>query len=149
MLMAVDILIYKPNLVPVGKDQKQHVEMTRDIAEKFNHTFGETFPLPEPDIDESVQTVIGTDGEKMSKSYGNTISLFATDTEIKNQIMGIVTDSTPLEAPKNPDKCNVFQLYSHLANPQEIATLRDKYITGGFGFGDAKKLLLQKQKQLL
>ncbi|EKD93274.1 MAG: hypothetical protein ACD_28C00189G0005 [uncultured bacterium] len=144
MLMAVDILIYKPNLVPVGKDQKQHVEMTRDIAEKFNHTFGETFPLPEPDIDESVQTVIGTDGEKMSKSYGNTISLFATDTEIKNQIMGIVTDSTPLEAPKNPDKCNVFQLYSHLANPQEIATLRDKYITGGFGFGDAKKLLLQK-----
>lgn len=149
ILMAADILIYKPALVPVGKDQKQHVEVARDIAERFNHLYGETFPLPEPDIDEQVQTVIGTDGEKMSKSYGNTIPLFSTDAELKKTIMGIVTDSTPVEAPKNPDTCNVFKIHSYIATPDEIENLRDKYTAGGFGYGDAKKQLLQKLTETL
>ncbi len=144
VLMAADILIYKPDLVPVGKDQKQHVEVARDIAEKFDHLFGETFPPPEPNINEEVQTVIGTDGEKMSKSYGNTIALFGDDAQLKKEVMGIVTDSTPVEDPKDPDKCNVFRLYSYFADEKEIANLRDKYKAGGFGYGDAKKLLLEK-----
>lgn len=149
ILMAADILIYKPALVPVGKDQKQHVEMARDIAERFNHLFGETFPMPEPDIEETVETVIGTDGEKMSKSYGNTIPLFGTDAELKKTVMGIVTDSTPVEAPKDPQKCNVFKLYSYLATSDEIENLKDKYMAGGFGYGEAKKLLLLKLHEVL
>jgi tryptophanyl-tRNA synthetase len=149
ILMAADILIYKPALVPVGKDQKQHVEVARDIAERFNHLFGETFPLPEPDIEETVETVIGTDGEKMSKSYGNTIPLFGTDAELKKTVMGIVTDSTPVEAPKDPQKCNVFKLYSYLATPTEMETLKDKYLAGGFGYGEAKKILLAKLHEVL
>lgn len=145
ILMACDILIYKPHRVPVGKDQKQHVEIARDIAERFNHLYGETFLLPEPDIEEDVETVIGTDGvNKMSKSYDNTISLFADDATLKKQVMGIVTDSTPLEAPKNPKTCTVFNLYSHLASPKEIENLSDKYTSGGFGYGEAKKKLLAK-----
>ena len=149
ILMAADILIYKPDLVPVGKDQKQHVEVARDIAEKFNHLFGETFPLPEPNINEEVQTVIGTDGEKVSKSYNNTIALFGTDQELKKQVMSVVTDSTPIEDPKDPEKCNVFKLYSYFATDNETENLRDKYTAGGFGYGDAKKALLEKLLKIL
>lgn len=149
VLMAADILLYKPDKVPVGKDQKQHVEVARDLAEKFNQMFGEVFKLPEPDIDENVQTVIGIDGEKMSKSYGNTIPLFGDDASLKKAVMSIITDSTPLEQPKNPEKCNVFKLYRYFATPQEIANLRDKYTAGGFGYGDAKKMLLQKLHEVL
>lgn len=149
VLMAADILIYKPALVPVGKDQKQHVEVARDIAATFNHLYGDTFPLPEPSIDPSVQTVIGIDGEKMSKSYGNTIPLFSDDATLKKQVMSIQTDSTPLEQPKNPKTCNVFTLYSYFARPDEIESLRDKYLAGGFGYGDAKKILLKKLHETL
>lgn len=145
VLMAADILLYQPDFVPVGKDQKQHVEIARDIAEKFNSTFGETFKLPEPSIPEEIATIIGTDGEhKMSKSYNNTIQIFADDAALKKQIMSIKTDSTPVEEPKNPDTDTVFKLYSYLASDKEIASLRDKYVTGGFGYGDAKKMLLEK-----
>lgn len=144
ILQAADILLYQPDFVPVGQDQKQHVEMARDIAINFNHTFGETFKLPEPYIKEDVAVVPGTDGEKMSKSYGNTIDLFGTDAELKKQVMGMVTDSTPLEQPKDPDKCNVFQIYKLFANKSEIEELSAKYKAGGFGYGDAKKILLSK-----
>lgn len=149
ILMAADILIYKPALVPVGKDQKQHVEVARDIAGKFNRLYGETFPIPEPDIEGTVETVIGTDGEKMSKSYGNTIPLFGSDEALKSAVMSVVTDSTPVEAPKNPDRCNVFTLYRTLASAQEIKTLREKYMAGGTGYGEAKKLLLAKLHETL
>lgn len=144
VLMAVDILIYKPDLVPVGKDQKQHVEIARDIAGKFNRTFGEVFKLPAPYIPEEVAVVIGTDGQKMSKSYGNIIEIFAPEKELKKQIMGVVTDSTPLEEPKDPAKDNVYKLYSYFAAEDEKKSLADKYHAGGFGYGDAKKLLLEK-----
>lgn len=144
ILQAADILLYRPDLVPVGQDQKQHIEMTRDIAITFNDTFGETLKLPEPYIKEEVAVVPGTDGQKMSKSYGNTIDIFATENELKKQVMGIVTDSTPLEDPKNPDTCNVFTLYKLLATTEETKDLADKYKKGGFGFGDAKKTLLAK-----
>jgi tryptophanyl-tRNA synthetase len=142
--MAVDILIYKPTIVPVGKDQKQHVEIARDIAGKFNRIYGEVFPIPEPYIPEEVAVILGTDGQKMSKSYGNTIELFAADKELKKQIMGVVTDSTPLEEPKDPYKDNVYKIYSYFATDAEKKSLADKYKAGGFGYGDAKKLLLEK-----
>jgi tryptophanyl-tRNA synthetase len=144
VLMAVDILIYKPDLVPVGRDQKQHVEIARDIAGKFNRTYGEVFKLPAPFIPEEVAVVIGTDGQKMSKSYGNIIEIFAPEKTLKNQVMGVVTDSTPLESPKDPDKDNVFKLYSYFATEDEKSSLAEKYRAGGFGYGDAKKLLLEK-----
>lgn len=144
ILMAADILLYRPDIVPVGKDQKQHVEITRDIATNFNQTFGETFKLPEPFIKEGVALVPGTDGQKMSKSYGNTIDLFGTDAELKKQIMGIVTDSTSLEESKDPDKCNVFTIYKLFANKKELEIIARKYRKGGFGYGDAKKILLAK-----
>lgn len=144
VLQAADILLYQPDIVPVGQDQKQHIEMTRDIATTFNNTFGETFKLPEPLIKEEVAVVPGTDGQKMSKSYGNTIDIFAEESVLKKQVMGIVTDSTPVEAPKNPDTCNVFKLYKLLASTEEISDLEAKYSQGGFGYGDAKKLLLAK-----
>jgi len=137
-------LLYKPDLVPVGKDQKQHIEMTRDIAITFNQMFGETFKLPEPDIKEEVAVVPGTDGQKMSKSYGNTIEIFAPEKQLKKQVMGIVTDSTPVEDPKDPDKCNVFTLYKLLANNDEIEEMRNNYISGGYGYGNAKKTLFEK-----
>lgn len=142
VLMAVDILIYKPDIVPVGKDQKQHVEIARDLAGKFNRIYGDVFKLPEPFIPEEVAVVIGTDGQKMSKSYGNTIEIFATDKALKKQIMGIVTDSTPVEAPKEPD--TIYKLYSYFASESEIAALLERYRSGGMGYGDAKKLLLEK-----
>lgn len=144
VLMAVDILIYNPDIVPVGKDQKQHVEIARDLAGKFNRTWGEVFKLPKPYIQEEVAVVIGTDGEKMSKSYGNVIELFASEKELKKQVMGIVTDSTPVESPKDPDKDTIYKLYSYFADASEKQDLADKYRAGGFGYGNAKKLLLEK-----
>ena len=145
VLMAADILLYNPDLVPVGKDQKQHVEIARDIAEKFNNTFGETFKLPAPHIPDDTGYVIGTDGEhKMSKSYGNVINFFAPEPELKKQVMGVKTDSTPLEEPKDPKTCAVFKLYSHFASKSELADLENKYRAGGFGYGEAKKILFQK-----
>ncbi|MCC5944896.1 MAG: tryptophan--tRNA ligase [Bernardetiaceae bacterium] len=142
VLMAADILLYDANYVPVGKDQRQHLEMTRDIAASFNHRYGEVFVLPEVKIQENVQTVPGTDGQKMSKSYGNTIDIFIPEKQLKKQIMGIQTDSTPLEAPKNPDNCNVFALYSLLANQEQVQTMRQNYEAGNYGYGHAKKELL-------
>lgn len=144
ILMAADILIYKPVLVPVGKDQKQHIEIARDIATTFNSIYGETLEPPEPFIPEDVAVVPGTDGQKMSKSYGNTIDIFAPEATLKKQIMGIVTDSTPVEEPKNPSTCNVFTLYKLLASKDEIDELAQKYQKGGFGYGEAKKILLAK-----
>ncbi len=144
VLMAADILIYDSEVVPVGKDQKQHLEMTRDIALKFNHTFGETFVVPEELIMPEVAVVPGIDGQKMSKSYGNTIEIFADYKTLKQKVMSIVTDSTPLEAPKDPDKSNVFALYKLFATPEETEEMRRKYLAGGYGYGHAKKELLEK-----
>jgi tryptophanyl-tRNA synthetase len=144
VLMAVDILLYKPNLVPVGKDQKQHIEIARDIAVKFNEHFGETFPLPEDYIKEEVAVVPGTDGQKMSKSYGNTIDIFADEEVLKKQVMGIMTDSTPVEAAKDPEKCIPYLLYRHLASPAETEEMAEKLKKGGVGYGDIKKTLLAK-----
>ena len=145
VLMAVDILIYKPDFVPVGKDQKQHVEIARDIAGKFNRIYGDVFKLPDPMIHELLGFVVGTDGvNKMSKSYGNVINMFADEKTIKKQVMGIVTDSTPVDAPKNPDKDTVYKLYSFFANEDEKTSLAEKYRASGFGYGEAKKLLLEK-----
>lgn len=145
VLMAVDILIYKPDLVPVGKDQKQHVEIARDIAGKFNRIYGEVFKLPEALIHNERGYILGTDGKnKMSKSYGNVINMFADEKTLRKQVMGIITDSTPLEEPKDPEKDTVFKLYSLFADEGEKQTLAEKYRAGGFGYGDAKKLLLEK-----
>ncbi len=142
VLMASDILLYDADQVPVGKDQKQHLEMTRDMAGALNHAVGQdVLKLPESVIQETVMTVPGTDGQKMSKSYGNTIDLFAAAKVLKKQIMGIVTDSTPLEEPKNPDTCNVFELYSLLATEEQIAAMRQNYLRGNYGYGHAKKAL--------
>ncbi len=143
VLMAADILMYDPDFVPVGKDQKQHVEIARDIAIKFNSIYGECFKLPEPRITESVAVVPGTDGQKMSKSYGNTIEMFADEKTLKKQIGAIVTDSKALEEPKNPDNCNIFTLYKLFATEQQQAELSAKYKAGNFGYGHAKKELLE------
>lgn len=144
VLMAADILAYNANKIPVGKDQKQHVEMARDIAIKFNNHYGELFVIPEPEINEEVATVPGLDGQKMSKSYNNYIEIFAPENVIKKKVMAIQTDSTPVEAPKNPDTCNVFALYKLFANATELAEMRQKYLNGGMGYGEAKKMLLEK-----
>lgn len=144
VLMAADILAYQSDLVPVGRDQKQHVEVTRDIAAKFNQTFGsDVFRLPEPMISESVAVIPGLDGQKMSKSYNNTIGLFDDPKEVKAKIMRIATDSTPLEAPKNPDTCRVFALYRLFADEEELETMRQNYLRGGYGYGHAKKALFE------
>ena len=144
ILMAADILMYDPDIVPVGKDQKQHVEITRDIAIKFNETYGkEVFKLPKEKIVESVAVVPGTDGDKMSKSYGNVINMFFSKKELKKQIMNIVTDSTPLEEPKNPDN-NITKLYSLFATEAETEELKQKFLAGNFGYGHAKTELLDK-----
>ncbi len=143
-LMAADILAYQSDLVPVGRDQKQHVEVTRDMAQKFNSTFGvNVFKIPEPFIQTEVAVIPGTDGQKMSKSYGNTIELFAPAKEIKAKIMRIVSDSTPLEDPKNPDACNIFALYKLFATPEETDQMRANYLVGGYGYGTAKKALVE------
>ncbi|TAE55624.1 MAG: tryptophan--tRNA ligase [Bacteroidetes bacterium] len=144
VLMAADILLYNAQVVPVGKDQKQHLEFTRDMAEAVNRTYGaDTLVVPEAKIDEQVMVVPGTDGEKMSKSRGNTIAIFQSDAELKKQIFSIVTDATPLEAPKNPDTCNVFRMYSLLASPEQTAEMRGLYLAGGYGYGHAKKALME------
>lgn len=143
VLMAADILLYQSNLVPVGKDQKQHLEVTRDIAIKFNNEFGEIFTIPEPYIPDEVAVVPGLDGQKMSKSYGNTVELFGPIKEAKARIMRIVTDSTPLEAPKNPDTCNVFALYKLFATPEQRADMEQNYRGGNYGYGSAKKALFE------
>lgn len=143
VLMTSDIIMYDANYVPVGKDQKQHLEMARDIANSFNTQYGETFVLPEAKIDESRMIIPGTDGQKMSKSYGNTIDIFLPDKKLRKQIMGIVTDSTPLEEPKNPDNDTVFALYSLLATEDQISEMRKKYEGGNYGYGHAKKELYE------
>jgi tryptophanyl-tRNA synthetase len=143
VLMASDILIYRSHLVPVGKDQVQHLEMTQDMAGRFNHRYGEVFPIPNVRLDKESK-VIGTDGQKMSKSYGNTIEIFAEGKPLQKVIMGIQTDSTPVEAPKDPTKDNVFALYSLFATEEEKAALAARYTAGGMGYGEAKKLLLEK-----
>ena len=138
VLMASDIILYDAEVVPVGKDQKQHIEITRDIASTFNNMYGDVFVLPEAAIDENVMTIPGTDGRKMSKSYKNIIDIFLPEKELKKQVMSIVTDSTPLEEPKNPDTCNVFAIYKLIATPQQTAELQAKYLGGNYGFGHAK-----------
>jgi len=144
VLMAADILIYDSDVVPVGKDQKQHIEITRDLAGKINDTFGHVFKLPEPRIQPSTEVVPGIDGEKMSKSYGNNIDIFGDENETRKRVMSIVTDSTPLEAPKDSARSTIFQLYSLVASKQEIADMREKFEKGGTGYGEFKKELFEK-----
>lgn len=143
VLMASDILLYDAEFVPVGKDQKQHLEMARDMASSFNHQFGETFVLPEALIDENVMTIPGTDGQKMSKSYGNIIDVFLPEKKLRKNVMQIVTDSTPLEEPKNPDTCNVFALYQLLGTKEQTEEMRKKYTGGNYGYGHAKQELFE------
>ncbi len=143
MLMAADILLYDAEIVPVGKDQLQHLEITRDVASRFNHQMGETFVLPQAKIEENVMIVPGTDGEKMSKSRNNYIDIFLNDKALRKQIMSIETDSTPLEEPKNPDSCNVFVLYALLADEAQIVTMRHNYLGGNYGYGHAKQALFE------
>jgi tryptophanyl-tRNA synthetase len=142
ILMAADILLYDADEVPVGKDQLQHLEMTRDVGGRVNHIHGDVFVLPQDRINKDTQLVPGTDGEKMSKSRNNYIDIFLPEKELKKQVMGIVTDSKGLEEPKDPDTCNVFKLYELLAEPADIATMRTNYTNGGFGYGHAKTALL-------
>jgi len=144
VLMAADILLYHSNLVPVGKDQKQHLEVTRDLAIRFNNRYGDILTIPEPMIQESVAVVPGLDGQKMSKSYNNTIEIFGEGKPIRSKIMRIVTDSTPMEEPKDPDKCNVFALYKLMATPEEQEEMRRRYLAGGMGYGHAKQALFEK-----
>lgn len=143
MLMAADILIYDAEVVPVGKDQLQHLEMTRDVAARFNHQMGDTFVMPQAKIQESTQYITGTDGNKMSKSKNNIIDIFQPDKALRKQIMGIQTDSAPLEAPKDPDACNVFKLFSLMGSPDQILTLKKQYLDGGMGYGHAKQALYE------
>lgn len=143
VLMACDILIYKPQLVPVGQDQKQHVEIAADIAGSFNHIFGETFILPQAEIKEDVAVVPGTDGQKMSKSYGNVIDIFATEATLKKQVMGIVTDSLGVAEPKNPESCIPFKLLGFFVSEDEKAEMRRALLKGGLGYGELKKHLLE------
>lgn len=143
ILMAADILLYDAEMVPVGKDQSQHLEITRDVATKFNLKFGETFVLPDAKINEATKIVPGTDGEKMSKSRNNTINIFLPEKQLKKQVMSIVTDSKGLEEPKDPDTCHIFRLYELLASPEEIETMRANYLGGNYGYGHAKTALLE------
>mgnify|MGYP002795037482 CR=1 FL=1 len=143
MLMAADILLYDAEIVPVGKDQLQHLEITRDVASRFHNQMGEAFVIPEAKVQENTMYVPGTDGGKMSKSQNNTINLFQTDKKLRKQIMGIETDSIPLEEPKNPDSCNVFALYKLVASEEQIAKMRKNYEDGGFGYGHAKQELYE------
>lgn len=143
VLMAADILLFNADIVPVGKDQKQHLEITRDIAERFNNTFGEIFILPEPQISEDLAVIPGVDGQKMSKSYGNALEIFESEASLKKKVMKIVTDSTPVEDPKDPDTCNVFALYKLFADESQLADARERYLNGGTGYGQFKKELLE------
>jgi len=143
MLMAADILLYDAHIVPVGKDQLQHLEMTRDVASRFHNQMGEVFVLPEAKVHQQTMLVPGTDGAKMSKSKDNIINIFLPDKKLRKQIMGIQTDSTPLEEPKDPDNCNVFALYQLLATQEEIEQMRQNYLGGGYGYGHAKQALYE------
>ena len=143
MLMAADILLYDAEIVPVGKDQLQHIEMTRDVASRFNNIVGETLILPDAKISEDTKLIPGTDGEKMSKSRNNFINIFLNDKKLRKQIMAIQTDSTPLEEPKNPETDNVFALYKLLASDEEIAKMRANYVGGNYGYGHAKQALYE------
>lgn len=143
MLMAADILIYDAEVVPVGKDQLQHLEMSRDVAVRFNHQMGETFVLPKAKIQENTQYIIGTDGNKMSKSRNNIINIFQSDKALRKQIMGIQTDSKTLEEVKEPENCSVFTIFSLLGNPEQIEGLRQQYLAGGMGYGHAKQALFE------
>jgi tryptophanyl-tRNA synthetase len=143
MLMAADILLYDADIVPVGKDQLQHLEITRDVASRFNHQLGETFVLPAAKIQTESPLIPGTNGGKMSKSANNVIDIFTDDKSLRKQIMAIETDSTPLESPKNPDTCNAFALFSLLANEEQVATMRTNYLTGNYGYGHAKQALFE------
>ena len=143
VLMAADIVLYDAHYVPVGKDQMQHLEMTRDIAEKFNNMYGDVFVVPEGKVNEATMLIPGIDGKKMSKSLNNFINIFLPEKELKKVIMNIVTDATPLEAPKNPDTCNVFALYKLLASEAEISTMHGNYLKGGYGYGHAKTALYE------
>ena len=145
VLMAADILIYDSDVVPVGKDQKQHIEITRDIATRINETYGsEVLKLPEPRVQAKTEVVPGLDGQKMSKSYGNTIDIFGEEKETRKRIMSIVTDSVAVEAPKNPDESTIFQLFSLVGTPDEIASMRAKFEQGGTGYGEFKKELFTR-----
>ena len=150
VLMAADILIYDSDVVPVGKDQKQHIEITRDLVVKINETFGQSepdgqiFKLPEPRIQAATEVVPGIDGQKMSKSYGNNIDIFGDEKEMRKRVMSIVTDSTPVEAPKDASRSTIFQLYSLVASKSEIAGMRERFQKGGTGYGDFKKELFEK-----
>ena len=141
VLMAADILLYDANIVPVGKDQLQHLEITRDIASRINHIYPGTLILPEVKVDENVMLIPGTDGQKMSKSYNNIIDIFLSEKKLRKQIMGIKTDSIPIEKPKNPDRCNVYKIYKLLSSKEQSEKLKAKYIGGNFGYGEAKKEL--------
>ncbi|MBD0823404.1 tryptophan--tRNA ligase [Aestuariibaculum marinum] len=143
MLMAADILLYDAEIIPVGKDQLQHIEMTRDVASRFHAKMGEVFVLPEGKIQENTMLIPGTDGEKMSKSRNNFINIFETDKKLRKQIMGIKTDSTPLEEPKDWATCNCFALYNLLANDDQIATMKANYENGNYGYGHAKQALFE------
>lgn len=143
MLMAADILLYDAEFVPVGKDQLQHIEITRDVAARFNHQMGETFVIPEPKVQEETMYVPGTDGFKMSKSRGNIINIFLDDKALRKQIMSIESDSTPLEEPKNPDTCKIFAIYQLVANETQIADMRANYLGGNYGYGHAKQALFE------
>ncbi len=143
VLMAADILIYDSHVVPVGKDQVQHIEIARDIAQRFNHLFGETFVMPEAQVDERVMTIPGIDGRKMSKSYGNDISVVLPQKKLRKRIMQIVTDSTPMEDPKDPEGCAVFALYKHFSTSGEQEALAARYRGGNFGYGHAKQALFE------
>ena len=147
MLMAADILLYDAEIVPVGKDQLQHLEMTRDVASRFHAKMGEVFVIPEAKVEENTMYVPGTDGAKMSKSKENTINIFQTDKKLRKQIMGIQTDSTPLEEPKDPDTCHVFALYKLLGNEEQVKEMRANYENGGFGYGHAKQALFELIKE--
>src|SRR6266513_6146705 len=144
VLIAADILIYDSDIVPVGKDQKQHIEIARDLAVKMNETFGNVLKLPEPRIHAATETVPGLDGQKMSKSYGNTIDLFGEEKETRKRVMSIVTDSTPVEAPKDPEASTVFQLFSLFASEEEATAMRAAFKKGGIGYGEFKKQLFEK-----
>jgi tryptophanyl-tRNA synthetase len=147
VLMTADILLFHSERVPVGKDQKQHLEVARDIAIKVNNHFGELFVVPEAEIDEEVATVPGLDGQKMSKSYGNTIDLFLEENALRKQVMRIVTDPTPVEEPKDPDKCNVFQIYRLFLNKGQEEALRSRYLAGGLGYGEVKQELFEAVRE--
>lgn len=147
VLMAADILLYDSNVVPVGADQVQHIEVTRDVAQRFNHLFGEVFVLPEARVLDDTAKVPGTDGEKMSKSYGNTIEIFEPEKKIRKKIMSIKTDSQPVEAAKDPEGCHIFTLYKLFASPAQQAALADRYRTGGMGYGEAKQALFEQAQE--